>query len=259
MINFNDVNRRETIFSPKRWLGKLLRAPLRLIPKDAALPILQGPGRGLRWIVGSYNHGCWLGSYEYEKQRILKRIVNRGDIVYDVGAHVGYFTIIFSKLVGPTGRVYSFEPFSDNARYIFKHVELNGLNNVTVIKAGIGEKNESAFFRRQDHTATVRMDASEGELCEVYNLVSYIESNALEEPSLIKMDIEGAEAIALPSIKEFLRKRRIKLLISTHSDRITDGVVELLNSLGYELTPLQWANLPVERKLTNATLLFGKR
>ena len=110
MINFRDVNRADSLLDPERWLGKLVRVPLRLIPRSTVLPILQGPGRGLRWIVGSYNHGCWLGSYEYEKQLALRELVHAGDVVYDLGAHVGYFSIILSRLVGPTGMVYSFEP-----------------------------------------------------------------------------------------------------------------------------------------------------
>src|SRR5256885_1092969 len=100
MINFRDVNNPKSLLSPDRLLGKLARAPLHLIPSKAVLPILQGPGRGLRWIVGSYNHGCWLGSYEYEKQVVLQRLVQKGNVVYDIGAHVGFFTLIFSRLVG---------------------------------------------------------------------------------------------------------------------------------------------------------------
>src|SRR5882757_5029521 len=108
MINFYDVNRRNSPFSPAAFLGRLLRLPLKLIPASAILPIMQGPGRGLKWIVGSYNHGCWLGSYEFEKQVIIPKIVRPGDVVCDIGAHVGYFTIIFARLVGPAGAVYAF-------------------------------------------------------------------------------------------------------------------------------------------------------
>ena len=55
--------------SSNSFLGKILRFPLKFIPKNLAIFILQGKLRGKKWIVGSGNHGCWLGSYEYEKQK----------------------------------------------------------------------------------------------------------------------------------------------------------------------------------------------
>jgi len=53
--------------SNKNIFGKILRFPLRFIPTKVVVPILQGTLKGKKWIVGSSNHGCWLGSYEYEK------------------------------------------------------------------------------------------------------------------------------------------------------------------------------------------------
>jgi hypothetical protein len=51
------------------FIGRLIGAPLRLIPQRMVVPTFQGPLRGKKWIVGSSNHGCWMGSYELEKQR----------------------------------------------------------------------------------------------------------------------------------------------------------------------------------------------
>lgn len=67
--------------SNKTLIGKLLRAPLRLIPRSAVFPILQGPLRGKRWTVGSGSHGCWLGSYEYSKQTLLRQELRAGQVV----------------------------------------------------------------------------------------------------------------------------------------------------------------------------------
>jgi len=66
------------------WRGawRALWQLLRLIPPSTAIPILQGPGRGLRWIVGSLTHGCWLGSYEINKQTLVAELVRPGDVVY---------------------------------------------------------------------------------------------------------------------------------------------------------------------------------
>ena len=72
--------------SNRTILGKILRVPLHLIPKEMTVPILQGPLRGKLWIAGSSNHGCWLGSYEYEKQKVFIKRVKPGDVVFDIGA-----------------------------------------------------------------------------------------------------------------------------------------------------------------------------
>src|SRR5580765_1322501 len=96
--------------SRETLIGKLLRAPLRLLPRTAAVPILQGPLRGKKWIVGSGTHGCWLGSYEYDKQKLFQKTVRSGDVVYDVGANAGFYSLLASLLVGEKGHVYSFEP-----------------------------------------------------------------------------------------------------------------------------------------------------
>ena len=81
-------------------MGRLLRFPLRLIPDRAVIPVLQGRMRGKRWIAGSSDHGCWLGSYEYAIRRVFEETITHGSIVYDVGAHVGYYTLLASELVG---------------------------------------------------------------------------------------------------------------------------------------------------------------
>ena len=85
-------------------IGKLLRFLLNLIPRDYEVPILQGKLKGQKWIVGSSNHGCWLGSYEYEKRLRFEGEVQKDSVVYDIGANVGFYTLLASKLVGGNGK-----------------------------------------------------------------------------------------------------------------------------------------------------------
>src|ERR1700748_2608728 len=84
--------------SNESLVGRALRSPFRLIPAAATVPILQGPLRGRGGIVGSATHGCWLGSYEFETQRAFGRLVNGGDVVYDLGANVGFYTLLAAQL-----------------------------------------------------------------------------------------------------------------------------------------------------------------
>jgi FkbM family methyltransferase len=96
----------------------------------------------MKWIAGSSIHGCWLGTYELEKQQALERFVRRGMTVYDIGANGGFYTLFFSRLVGDMGRVFAFEPCPYAARFLIDYVQMNGLSNVRVIEAAVSEKAE---------------------------------------------------------------------------------------------------------------------
>jgi FkbM family methyltransferase len=257
IIKFDNPNSETRPLSADSILGKVIRAPLRLIPPEMTLPILQGPGHGMRWIVGSYNHSCWLGFYEYEKQAVLKNNVAPGDCVYDLGAHVGYFSIIFARLVQSSGIVYAFEPLQQNFSYLLRHLAINRLTNVVPIQAGVCASSGQVRFDTSTHSAKGRCSMTGALTCSVYNLVEYISTHALRTPTLIKMDIEGEEASVVPSIVDYTLANNTKLLISTHSDSITAGLVDVLERKGYSVIPLQWVRLPARRLTVNASLLLA--
>src|SRR3989442_1960320 len=108
--------------SERTILGRALRFPLKLIPSDASIPILKGPLGGKGWIAGSSIHRCWLGYYEPAKQRAFSAAIESGDVVYDLGANVGLYSLLASFLVGPRGRVFSFEPVPRNLSFLRRHL-----------------------------------------------------------------------------------------------------------------------------------------
>ena len=114
-------------------IGKALRLPLRMIPSGTQMPILRGPMRGKRWIVGSTNHGCWLGIYERSKLKVFSAAIQRGYVVYDLGANVGFYSLLASVLVGSDGQVFSFEPAPRNLGLLRRHLELNRVKNCSVL------------------------------------------------------------------------------------------------------------------------------
>ncbi len=132
MINFSGIN-------AGSWRGKTLRNLLNLIPKGAIFPILQGPAKGMKWIVGPSDHGCWLGSYELKKQKQIEKYLKPGMVVYDIGAHVGFYSLLFSRAVGSEGMVYAFEPFPGNVIFLRKHRQLNKLANIIVEEYAISD------------------------------------------------------------------------------------------------------------------------
>ncbi|HEV8435127.1 MAG TPA: FkbM family methyltransferase, partial [Thermoanaerobaculia bacterium] len=114
------------------FIGRLLRLPLRLVPNGRVVRIKSGPLRGWRWITGSAPHGCWLGTYERDSQRAFMDNVHEGDVVYDIGANAGFFTLLASTLAGPRGLVFAFEPLPRNVALLERHVSLNGCENVRI-------------------------------------------------------------------------------------------------------------------------------
>jgi FkbM family methyltransferase len=209
--------------------GRLIRTPLRLIPKSAVLRILQGPLRGSRWIVGSGNHGCWLGSYEHDKHRAFAAAIRVGQVVYDVGAHVGYYTLLACSRAG---HVYAFEPLPRNLGFLRRHLELNGIENCTVVTAAAGERDGTAHFKSGGGSYLGRI-ADDGELAvPVVSLDAFAKTHA--KPDVIKMDIEGAERSALLGMEEIL-KSRPTIFLSTHGREIHEECCALLKEAGYQL------------------------
>jgi len=218
--------------------GKLLRLPLRLIPDSARLPIVQGPSKGNRWIVGSGNHGCWLGSYELEQRMAFQHYVGAGDIVYDVGAHVGFYTLIASTLVGDTGRVVAFEPLPENLNFLREHLSINRIENVTVVDKAVTSHSGSEKFRRHQDRSMGSI-SNDGELSvSTVRLDDLIEGAHLPPPSVIKMDIEGGEYRALSGAREFLSRAHPTIILSTHGRDIHDDCCRLLRQLGFDLLSL---------------------
>jgi len=157
LIDFTKI-RRDTL------LGKFLRFPLKLLPKNVHFPILQGPNKGYKWIIGAGLHSCWLGCYESFKQEavvlIFKKYHERIKIVYDIGAHAGFYSLLFSRLLGKRGRVFAFEPDIENLYFLEKHLTLNGVNNVISLPVAIGSTNGLCYFGKgkSSYTGHVQTD-----------------------------------------------------------------------------------------------------
>jgi FkbM family methyltransferase len=219
-------------------LGKLLRAPLRLIPSSAVVPILQGPLRGKKWIVGSGNHGCWLGSYEHDKQEAFRNAVRKDDVVYDVGANVGYYTLLASVLAGQRGFVYAFEPLPRNLVDLRRHLEMNQVKNCEVIEAAVSLAEGQARFDPSEDRHTSHL-SSEGTI-QVRTVVldELVCCKGIRPPNLIKMDIEGGELMCLRGCKSTIQTFRPIIFLATHGSEIHDACVQLLTGLNYTIKPM---------------------
>lgn len=218
--------------------GKLLRYPLRLIPPEATVMILQGRLRGRRWIAGSGVHGYWLGSYEYDKRRTLEALIAPGSVVYDVGAHVGFYTLLFSELVGPAGQVVAFEPNPRNVAYLKKHLEINGITNARVVEAAASDFTGMAAFADDSTSFTGRLSSRGSLEVSAVTLDEFVQCEDAPKPDYIKIDVEGAELSVLHGARGLLTGRRPMVFLATHGKELHARCCEFLGSLEYHLQPV---------------------
>jgi FkbM family methyltransferase len=219
--------RRDTI------IGQILRFPLRAVPKTTPVRILSGPARGMRWSAPAGVADFWLGTWESEKAKLFARRVEPGQTVYDVGANVGYYTLMAARLVGPTGRVVAFEPSPRNLEFLHRHLALNHSRNVQVLNVAVSDsEGETRFLVDSDPKLSKITNA--GNIIVRTTTLDHLMSR-LPLPDLIEMDIEGAEYSALLGAEQLLRKSNPVIFLSTHGRENHHACCDLLRSLGYKL------------------------
>ncbi|MBO3460279.1 FkbM family methyltransferase [Aetokthonos hydrillicola] len=187
----------------------------------------------MKWIVGSGVHGMWLGSYEADKQQLLTKLPLEGTTVLDIGANVGLFSILLSRLVGSKGKVISFEPLPRNIDFIKKHIQLNKIENIAIYSAAISDKNGVMKFNTSPYNA-------QGCLAESGDLeVSVMTLDSLKDlnppVSLVKIDVEGAEANVLRGGEKFFQADRPVILLATHGKIQVNDCRGILASYGYSM------------------------
>lgn len=220
--------------SPESVLGKLARLPLRLVPHHFVVPILTGKLRGKRWIAGSAIHRCWLGFYEYDKQKMISRELRRNAVFYDIGANVGFYSLLASQFVDG-GKVFAFEPLPQNLAYLEKHIALNHVQNVEILALAVSNTNGRSFFA-VERTRSMGCLASDGDIgieVATATLDSLVEQGRILPPNCIKMDVEGAEFLALQGARETFRRYRPVLFLATHGQEVYRQCRYLLESWGY--------------------------
>lgn len=223
-----------TELSSNTLLGRAVRYPFKILPRSLAVPILTGQLRGKKWIVGAHRHACWLGSYETELQKVVAHEVKQGGVFYDVGANVGFYTLLASILVAP-GKVFAFEPLPANICYIRNHLALNKVTNVDVLELAIADDVGTSSFWEEETRAMGRLQTSGNRLVQATTLDSLMHEGRITPPDYIKMDVEGAEYKALKGATQCFERYKPKLFLATHGNEIHEDCCRLLQAWDYEV------------------------
>ncbi len=243
----NSLIRRLTRFSHDSPLGALARAPLRLLPKTHVATVRSGLNQGAQWVVGSSTHGCWLGTYEQDKQELVAKIVRAGMVAWDVGANAGYYTLAFSRLAGNAGRVFAFEPFAGNVHYLLRHIELNGRANVTVVQAALDRQSGLAGFQIGAGGELGHLtDKDSSYVVPTLAPDDFIGRRPAAMPDLIKIDVEGAESAVLQGAAQLLSGRGPEILLALHGGEQKQKCFQILVAHRYQVFDLAGHELMAE-------------
>ena len=187
----------------------------------------------LRKILRKFNLTKFLKSFfydnEYEKEvnKTIQYNVRQGDIVWDIGANIGAYTSIFSKLVGKKGKVYAFEPHPKT----FEKLSFLKSKNVIALNFGLSNDKGNLLFSSKEgsedsseynsivnneyvgKTITVRIETAD----------YIIKSNIVDIPNFIKIDVEGSELFVLHGMSLLLKNKALRnLIIEVHHSLMDD-------------------------------------
>jgi FkbM family methyltransferase len=195
-------------------------------------------------VVRSGVHGYWLGSYEYSKRKAAEALIGPGAVVFDVGAHVGYYTLLASVLTGAQGHIFAFEPLPRNLFSLKEHLRLNGIANASVIEAAVSDRVGTGSFGQalSSFMGHLLPEASSGGTLQVkvITLDAFVFpfEQRMPAPDCIKIDVEGAEMEVLSGARKVLAAGHPKILLATHSRELHQRCCALLRETGYTLMPV---------------------
>lgn len=193
--------------------------------------------------------------YESRYVSLLRQFINPGDRVFDVGANIGFYSVLFSRWVGSTGQVLAYEPDANNVKLLRRNADLNNCENIVIREFALSDKAGETLFSRDKVTgctghlgtgptyAETIFGKSREHLVEVAVTTIDQEVERWGAPHLIKLDIEGGEFDVLSGSVQLLEQQRPILVseLSSGGDEKLNGssravlATKLLNSLDYSL------------------------
>jgi len=187
----------------------------------------------------------WLGTYEPELQAALHTLVRPGVTIYDVGANIGYVSLLLAKAAGEAGRVFAFEALPENVERLRADLALNEAGRrVTVVPAAVTGAPGPVTFYVHASGGMGKAAGSAGRADEAYQSEITVDGTSLDEfvyaggnppPQVVKMDIEGGEVMALPGMRRVLAEARPLMLMELHGPESARAAWEALTVAGYRL------------------------
>lgn len=179
--------------------------------------------------------------------KIVKKVVKTDDVVLDLGANIGYFTILFAKLVGNNGKVIAFEPEFKNFQILKKNIAENGFHNVIAENKAVSEKNGTTVLytgtkssganriyepkKAQEWREKGKQQEFLKNEIETVSIDEFLNNKKIENVDFIKMDIEGGEFFALKGMKNVLKNPNLKIFMEWDKPALEDSGIKPIQVL----------------------------
>jgi FkbM family methyltransferase len=224
-------------------LGKCVSwAGAKLVPRDllAWVQIEGGPAEGV-WLHLNPRTGrsYFEGGGEPEVQAALRQHLRPGMIFYDIGANIGFFSLLAARLVGTEGRVVAFEADPEVAVRLREHVARNAFGWITVEEKAVWSEPRTVFFARTDPSTSPDrglghvVSAGAGDTIQVS--AESLDGYTLSQPApdFLKCDVEGAEVEVFRGARRLLKEKRPGIICEMHSEENQRVLLEEFSRFGY--------------------------
>lgn len=238
-------------------MNKSLKSVLRpLLPRGiGAQRILGGPLRGYRIVTSWHDYpAAILGRTEAPLLNWFAQNIHPGETWLDIGAHYGYTAIAMSRLVGPQGRVFAFEPMLSTAGHLSQTRRLNNLSQLTVIPLGLAASTGLTVRRLPSVRGMVDSTQPTDGWTETILVACLDElwpqiSQGRDQIDGVKIDVQGMEIEVLRGMSALLNKLRPRLVVEVHSGVPRDELLSLIEGLGYSRRALAIEPVEGEREV----------
>jgi len=191
----------------------------------------------------------WLGTYEPELQAVIEKLVLPGMVAYDVGANIGYVSLLLARRVGESGKVFAFEALPSNLERLRENLKLSDFSRtVEAVDAAVVDGERSVRFlvgpsggMGKTEGSAGRQDVSYTEAHEVtgISLDAFVYRMGNPVPQVVKMDIEGGETLAFPGMRRLLSEARPLILLELHGPEAARVAWEELRNAAYCICRMQ--------------------
>lgn len=220
------------------------RAERKLFPQKIKPPVQDGDKYKIlgNWMYIDDKDSMQLSKYALynkEQTQLIKKLVKKKHTVLDIGAHIGYFTLIMAK---QAKQVYAFEPEARNFQILTKNIELNKLSNVKLNNVAVAEfKGKTTLHLCEMNGGMHRIYPSKWCKEGIVQVETVRIDDLIQEADFIKMDIEGAELGALRGMIKLLKICHPTIIMEFHPPSIEEyganprDIYDFMTSLGYDI------------------------
>lgn len=223
----------------------LLCAPIRLISKLSGHPFRR---RYIRDVKIENSDGFFFCGQSFvssrnvctETEKVLRGLfeINRGNFV-DIGAHIGKYTIPLGRKLGNLGNVIAVEPDPNNFKLLSANVDINGLDNVLLQNIACSNKDSETIFYVNDDCPTLGSiyfpTGSKEIMVATMKLDTLLFRLGIEQVSLIKIDVEGAETDVIAGAQQTLAKSHPKLIFEAYNQIHLRQIENILSNFDYKI------------------------